>query len=50
VSGMEQIEDPIGESYPVLSCSSPALCFRPCSNFRRGVPRLQSRLITKGWK
>ena len=47
---MEKIEDTIGESYPVLSCSSPALGFRPCSYFRRGVTRLQSLLITKGWK
>jgi hypothetical protein len=48
VSGMEQIEDTIGESNPILSCSPPALRFRTCSYFRSRVTRLQSLLITKG--
>jgi hypothetical protein len=50
VSRMEQVEDAIGESYPVLSCGSPALSFCPCRYFRRGIARLQSLLITIGWK
>ena len=50
MSRMEQIEDTIGESNPVLSCSSPPLRFRSCNYFRRGITRLQSLLITKGWK
>jgi hypothetical protein len=48
VSRMEQIEDAVGESNPVLSCSSPALRFRTCCYFRRWVTRGQSLLITKG--
>jgi hypothetical protein len=50
VTRMEQIEDSVGERYPVLSCSSPALRLRPCRNFGRRVVRLQSLLITVGWK
>jgi hypothetical protein len=50
VSRMEQIEDTIGESNPILSCRSPACRFRPCRYFRRGVTRYQSLLMTKGWK
>jgi hypothetical protein len=50
VTWMEQIENAIGESYPVLSCGSPALSFCPGSYFRRGVARPQSLLITIGWK
>jgi hypothetical protein len=50
VARMEQIEDTIGESYPILSRGSPALSFCPCSYLRRGVARRQSLLITKGWK
>ena len=50
VAGMEQIEDSIGERYPVLACSSPALGLRTCGYFRRRVSGLQSLLITMGWK
>jgi hypothetical protein len=50
VSRMEQIEDAIGERYSILSCSSPALRLRPRCYFRRRLTRLQSLLITKGWK
>ena len=50
VAGMEQIEDSIGERYPVLACSSPALGLRTCGYFCRGITGLQSLLITMGWK
>jgi hypothetical protein len=50
VSRMQQVEDTIGESNPILSCRSPAGRFRPCRYFRRGVPRFQSLLMTNGWK
>jgi hypothetical protein len=50
VTGMQQVEDTIGESDPILSCGSPTLRFRPCSYFRCWVTRAQSLLITKGWK
>ena len=50
MAGMEQIEDSVGERNPILACSSPALGLRTCGNFCRGVPGLQSLLITMGWK
>lgn len=50
MSRMEQIEDSVGESYLILSCSSPARRLRPCGYFRRRVARLQSLLTTYGWK
>jgi hypothetical protein len=48
MSGMQEVEDTIGESDSILSCAPPALRFRPCSYFRRRVTRAQSLLITKG--
>lgn len=50
VSRMEQIEDSVGESNPILSCSSPARRLGACGYFRRRVARRQSLLTTYGWK
>jgi hypothetical protein len=50
VARMEQIEDPVGKCYLILPLGSPALCLRPRRNFCRRVDRLQSLLITIGWK
>jgi hypothetical protein len=50
VTWMEQIEDTVGERYPIVSCSSPALRLRPRRNFCRRILRPQSLLITVGWK
>jgi hypothetical protein len=47
---MEQIEHSVGERYPTLSFSSPALRLCPCRNFCRRIVGRQSRLITIGWK
>lgn len=47
---MEQIEDPVGECYLILPLSSPAFRLRPRGNFCRRVAKLQSLLITIGWK
>ena len=48
--GMKQVEHTIRERYATLFASSPPFRLRPCRNFRRGIPRLQSLLITVGWK
>jgi hypothetical protein len=50
VPGMKQIEHAVGERYPTLLPRSPPFCLRPCRDFFSGIPRLQSLLMTEGWK
>ena len=50
VTGMEQIENSVGERDPIFSCSPPTLGVASRGDFRGRIPRLQSRLIAMGWK
>ena len=50
MTGMEQIENSVGESYPIFSCSPPTLGVASRGDFRGRIPRLQSLLIAIGWK
>ena len=50
VTAVEQIEDTVRERDPALSPSSPPFGLRQCRNLRSGISRLQSPLITMGWK
>jgi len=50
MTGMEQVENSVGESYPIFSCSPPTLGLASRGDFRGRIPRLQSRLIAMGWK
>ena len=50
MTGMEQIENSVGESYPIFSCSPPTLGLASRGDFRGRIPRLQSLLIAMGWK
>jgi hypothetical protein len=50
MTGMEQIENSVGERYPIFSCGPPTLGVAPRGDFRGRIPRLQSLLIAMGWK
>lgn len=50
MTGMEQIENSVGERYPIFSCSPPTLGVASRGDFRGWVARLQSLLIAMGWK
>ena len=50
VAGMKQVEHAIREGYPSLRCSSPPFCLGPRRDFSGRIPRLQSPLVTDGWK
>ena len=50
VSGMKQVEHAIREGYPSLLCSSPPFGLGPRRDFSGRIPRLQSPLVTDGWK
>ena len=50
VSGMKQVEHAVREGYPSLPCSSPPFGLSPRRNLFGGISRLQSLLMTDGWK
>jgi hypothetical protein len=50
VPRMEEVEHSVGECYPTLPCSSPPFGLGPRRNLFSRVPRLQSPLVTCGWK
>jgi hypothetical protein len=50
VSGVQEVEDAVGEGDLAFSVSPPALCRLPCRNLSRRVSRLQSLLTADGWK
>lgn len=50
VTAVEQIEDTVRERDPALSSRSPPFGLRQCRNLRSRISRLQSPLITMGWK
>lgn len=50
VSGVKQVEHAIREGYPSLPCSSPPFGLGPRRDLSGRIPRLQSPLVTDGWK
>jgi hypothetical protein len=50
VPRMKQVEHTIRECYPTLPCSSPSFGLGPRRNLFGGISRLQSPLVTDGWK
>ena len=50
VSRMEQIEHAVREGYPPFPCSSPPFSLGPRRDLFSRIPRLQSPLVTDGWK
>jgi hypothetical protein len=50
VTGMQQIENAVRESYSALPAGSPTFGLDPRCNFRRGNPGLQRPASTDGWK
>jgi hypothetical protein len=50
VSGMKQVEHTVREGYPALPRSSPPFGLGPRCDFSGRIPRLQSPLVTCGWK
>jgi hypothetical protein len=50
VPRMEQVEHSVRECYPTLPCSSPPFGLGPRRNLFSRIPRLQSPLVTDGWK
>jgi hypothetical protein len=50
VSGVEQVENPVGKSDAIIPARSPSLRFRPGRNFFCRTPGRQRLLATDGWK
>jgi hypothetical protein len=50
VSRVEQVEHTVRECYPTLPCSSPPFGLGPRRDFFSRISRLQSLLMTDGWK
>jgi len=50
VPRVKQVEHTVRECYPTLPCSSPSFGLGPRRNLFGGISRLQSPLVTDGWK
>jgi hypothetical protein len=50
VPRMEEVEHSVRECHPTLPCSSPPFGLGPCRDLFGWISRLQSLLMTDGWK